>query len=106
MGRCTKTILERNRILKRINGAEGFCLYDLEKFRDESEKDVILEGSTKLPSDVDGELFFDIVDWWLKCLEEMVDMLAGAQWNVHLDDMELKWSEKEHSFCVDDTVEN
>ncbi len=57
MGRCTKTILERNRILKRINGAEGFCLYDLENFRDESEKDVILDGSTKLPSDVDGEFF-------------------------------------------------
>ena len=53
-----------------------------------------------------GDFFFDIVDWWLKCLEEMVDVLAGAQWNVHLDDMELKWSEKEHSFCVDDTVEN
>ena len=75
MGRCTKTILERNRILKRINGAEG-------------------------------RFFFDIVDWWLKCLEEMADMLIGAQWNVHLDDMDLKWSEKEHSFCVDDTVEN
>ena len=75
MGRCTKTILERNRILNRINGAEG-------------------------------RFFFDIVDWWLKCLEEMADVLIGAQWNVHLDDMELKWSEKEHSFCVDDTVEN
>ncbi len=42
----------------------------------------------------------------MKCLEEMADVLIGAQWNVHLDDMELKWSEKEHSFCVDDTVEN
>ena len=39
-----------------------------------------------------------IVDWWLKCLEELVDVLPGAEWDVHLDDMDFEWSEEEHSF--------
>lgn len=80
---------------------EGFCIYDLETFKDEDDKDIILDGSTKLPTDVDEELYFNIIDWWLKCLEELVDVLIGAQWDVHLDDMNFKWSEEEHSFIPD-----
>ena len=78
---------------------EGFCIYDLKNFRDEN--DIILDGSTKLPSDVDEELCLNILDWWLKCLQEIVDVLIGAQWNVHLDDMNFKWSKEEHCFFPD-----
>ena len=77
---------------------EGFCIYNLDKDRKGYEDDVILDGSTKLPTDVEGELYLKIVDWWLKCLEELVDVLPGAEWNVHLDDMDFEWSEEEHSF--------
>ena len=80
---------------------EGFCIYDLEKDRSGYEDDVILDGSTKLPTDVDGELCLKIADWWLKCLEEIVDVLKGAQWDVHLDDMNFEWSEEEHGFIPD-----
>ena len=80
---------------------EGFCIYDLGKSRSKEEEDVILSGSTKLPSDVDVELCMEIVVWWLKCLEEIVDVLVGAQWKVHLDDMDFAWSEEEHGFVPD-----
>lgn len=77
---------------------EGFCIYDLEKDRIGYEDDVILEGATKLPPDVDWELYMEIMDWWLECLEEMVDVLTGAEWDVNLDDMDFEWSEEKHSF--------
>lgn len=80
---------------------EGFCIYDLTKSGDGYEEDVILDGSTKLPADVDGELVLNIVDWWLKCLEEIAGVLVGAQWDVHLDDMDFKWSEEEQGFVPD-----
>lgn len=28
-------------------------------------------------------------------------MIKLAQWNVHLDDMNFKWSEEEHGFAPD-----
>jgi hypothetical protein len=67
----------------------------LEKDRHESEKDVIFSGATKLPPDVDQELFFDIINWWLECLSEITDMLPGAQWHVHIDDTVLEWGEED-----------
>lgn len=60
-----------------------------------------MDGATKLPTDVEGDLILQILDWWLKCLEEIADVLIGAQWNVHLDDMNFIWSEEEHGFVPD-----
>ncbi len=77
---------------------EGFCIYDLEKDQSESEEDVILSGATKLPPDVDAEACMDILGWWLECLEEIVAVLTGAQWEVNLDDLSFEWSEEEHGF--------
>lgn len=80
---------------------EGFCIYDLEKDTSGREDDVILDGSTKLPSNVDEELCLNILEWWLKCLGEIAGVLNGAQWDVHLDDMSFEWSEEENGFIPD-----
>lgn len=75
---------------------EGFCMYDLDKFSDESRENIILNGSTKLPLDVDEGLFLDIVKWWSKCLQEITDTLPGSQWDVHIDDVVVDWREDVH----------
>lgn len=81
---------------------EGFYIYNLEKFEDVKEENIIFDGSTKLPTDIDGEFLLNVVDWWLKCLEEIAGVLVGAQWNVHLDDIvNFKWVEAEHGFFPD-----
>lgn len=72
---------------------EGFCIYDMEKDRQESEKDVIFSGATKLPPD--GEQVFEILNWWLECLSEITDTLPGAQWHVNVDDTVLEWGEED-----------
>ena len=76
---------------------EGFCVYDLDSFRDESEKDVIFSGATKLPTvdEDDIQILFDITDYWVKCLDEITKALPGAAWEVNLDDMEMIWDEEE-----------
>ena len=73
---------------------EGFCIYDLEKDRDEWEQDVIFSGATKLPLEAPPFLF-QIANWQLNCLEEISNILPGAQWHVHLDDLDLEWTEEE-----------
>lgn len=75
---------------------EGFCIYDLDSFRDESEENVIFSGATKLPT-VEGDdisILFDIVSYWIKCLDEITRALPGAEWEVNLDDMEMVWDEE------------
>ena len=34
-----------------------------------------------------------IANWQLDCLEEITNVLPGAQWRVHLDDLNLEWTE-------------
>lgn len=75
---------------------EGFCIYDSTEAMNESEADVIFSGSTKLPTDGDQIFLFKILNWWLMCLGEITDLLHGAQWHVHLDDMDLPWEEDAH----------
>ena len=70
---------------------EGFCIYDWEAVGGEEEKNVIFSGATKLPPIEDMNSFFQIANWWLKCLGEIPDHLPGAQWDLHLDDMPLEW---------------
>ncbi len=77
---------------------EGFCIYDWDMPEEGKDEYIILDGATKLPPDADTELWMNILGWWLECLTELADMLIGAQWNVHLDDMDFKWSEEKH--CV------
>lgn len=74
---------------------EGFCIYDLERDRQNWEQDVIFSGATKLPPE-GPDLIFQIANWWLDCLEEITKALPGAQWHVNLDDFDLEWTEGEY----------
>ena len=75
---------------------EGFCIYNWERVLDEWEKDVIFSGATALPYSDDMNYIFRVVNWWLKCLGEITDILHGAQWHVNIDDSDISWSEEEH----------
>lgn len=88
---------------------EGFCVYDLKSFRDESEKDVIFSGATKLPTvdEDDIDILLSIVNYWVKCLDEITEALPGAAWKVNLDDIEMIWDEENGwGFPADDVKEN
>lgn len=85
-----------DRIIKQYNDEypfgepyEYFGIDNLEKlpYTEDEEGAVILNGSTKLPSNIfDVE---NIVKWWLKCLDEIAEALPGAQWDVHIDDIPI-----------------
>ena len=84
---------------------EGFCIYNLAQERDESEQDIIFSGATKLPP-FDDMIVLHVVNWWLKCLSEITDVLSGAQWHVHIDGGEIEWSENERSFLPIDEFDD
>ncbi len=65
---------------------EGFCVYDLSK---PSEADVIFEGATKLPLDEGEEHFMKVLDYWADCLQEIINILPHAQWDIHIDDADV-----------------
>lgn len=83
---------------------EGFCVYDLDSFRNESEKDVVFSGATKLPTvDKDDiQILFDMINYWVECLDEITKALPGATWDVHLDDMDMIWGEEGWRFPEND----
>ena len=88
-----------NKIIKQYNAKypfgelyEHFGIDDLTKYSyiDEDKNTIILSGSTKLPPDIfDVDFLHDIINWWLKCLNEMTKVLPDAQWNVHIDDITI-----------------
>lgn len=65
---------------------ESFCVYDADEL---TEGDVIFEGATKLPLDEGEEHFAGVLDYWMDCLQEIIDCLAGAQWDIHIDDADI-----------------
>lgn len=65
---------------------EGFCVYDTEEG---AEGNVIFEGSTKLPLDQGVEHCTQVLTYWADCLQEIIDLLPGAQWNIHVDDADI-----------------
>lgn len=65
---------------------EGFCVYDLEE---DAEAYVIFDGSTKLPLNEGEEHCIQVLDYWVDCLQEIIDLLPGAQWNIHVDDADI-----------------
>lgn len=68
-------------------GEEGLYLYD----SDETESDEIVDGSTKLPPDAARVLL--VVGHVLGSVTELRRALPGAQWRVHLDDLDVPWDE-------------
>jgi len=65
---------------------EGFCVYDLDR---PLETDVIFDGSTKLPLDEGEEHLMKVLDYWADCLQEIINILLGAQWHIHVDDTDV-----------------
>lgn len=65
---------------------ESFCVYDLQ---DDFTENVIFTGSTKLPLDEGEEHCFKVLDYWADCLQEIIDLLPDAQWDIHVDDADI-----------------
>lgn len=65
---------------------EGFCVYDLDEF---SEENVIFDGATKLPLDKEEKHFAKVYDYWGDCLQEIIFLLPGAAWDIHIDDVDI-----------------
>lgn len=65
---------------------EPFCVYDLDGT---SEAGVIFQGATKLPLDEGQEHFIDVHDYWTECLQKIIHLLPGAQWHIHIDDLDV-----------------
>lgn len=63
--------------------SEDFVVYETNE-----EADVIFGGATKLPGG-GPRLMFDVANYWLECLDEITDVLAGCQWEVRFDDVDL-----------------
>lgn len=66
---------------------EPFCIYDFDN--DSFEKNVIFDGATKLPLDEGEEHFAEVLDYWTDCLREIIKILSGAEWNIHIDDVDI-----------------
>ena len=65
---------------------EPFCVYDNSN---STKENVIFEGSTKLPLDEGEEHFAEVFDYWGECLQEIITLLKGVEWYIHLDDTEI-----------------
>ncbi len=64
---------------------EDFCVYD----PSEAEADTIFEGATKLPLDKGVDHSLEVLEFWADCLQEIIDLLPGAQWDIHVDDADM-----------------
>lgn len=68
---------------------ESLCLYDLSG----GEGDEILAGSTKLPSHPDR--WMPVLTHVLDSVTELRRAVGGAEWHVHMDDVDVPWDEHE-----------
>lgn len=50
----------------------------------------------------DIQILFDMINYWVECLDEITKALLGATWDVHLDDMEMIWGEEGWRFPEND----
>lgn len=65
---------------------EYFGVYDI---KDGAEENVIFEGSTKLPLDKGAPHCYQVLDYWAECLQEIINLLPGAQWSINVDDADV-----------------
>ncbi|MEU0126930.1 MULTISPECIES: hypothetical protein [unclassified Streptomyces] len=68
---------------------ESLYLYD----SDDSRPDEIVAGSTKMPFDPGAVL--PVLDHVLRSVTELRRALPGAEWRVHMDDLDVPWDEAE-----------
>ncbi|MFF2510240.1 hypothetical protein [Streptomyces sp. NPDC058086] len=69
---------------------EDLCLYDR---GDWSEPDEIVAGSTKLPL-IESRVL-PVIGHVLDSVTELRRALPGAEWHVHIEDVEIPWDEDE-----------
>jgi hypothetical protein len=72
---------------------EDFCLYE-PPF---DSPDTILEGATRLP-DQDEDVFWAAVRHWCEALSQFRRLLPDAEWNVHVDDLDIVWDAEQQAF--------
>ena len=65
---------------------ERFCVYDLDEA---FEEDVIFDGATKLPVHKGIKHFEKVHDYWADCLQDIIYLLPGAKWYIHIDDTDV-----------------
>lgn len=68
---------------------ESLCLYE----DGGSEPDEIVAGATKMP--VDPDLVLPVIAHVLDSVTELRRALPGAEWHVHMDDLDVPWDEDE-----------
>ena len=68
---------------------ESLYLYD----SDDSRPDEVVAGSTKMPFDPGKVL--PVLDHVLGSVTELRRALPGAEWRVHMDDLDVPWDESE-----------
>ncbi|MFE5792163.1 hypothetical protein ACFQ8C_06220 [Streptomyces sp. NPDC056503] len=68
---------------------ESLCLYE----DADHEPDGIVAGSTKLPLDTDRVV--PVMIHVLDSVTELRRALPGADWHVHMDDLDVDWDETE-----------
>ncbi|MGW0781856.1 hypothetical protein [Streptomyces sp. NPDC002913] len=68
---------------------ESLCLYD----GGGGEPSEMLAGSTKMPFEPDRVL--SVLDHVLGSVSELRRAVPGAEWRVHLDDLDVPWDETE-----------
>lgn len=56
--------------------------------------DPIFSGDIRLPFDSVEDGLEEFLDYWLEWLTEITRVLAGAEWEVRLEDVPLIWEEK------------
>lgn len=66
---------------------ESLYLYE----SDDSRPDEVVAGSTKMPHDPGRVL--TVLDHVLGSVTELRRALPGAEWRVHLDDLDVPWEE-------------
>jgi hypothetical protein len=62
-----------------------------------TETGVILEGATKLP-DNSYDALWELVQRWCELLSEVRSVVRGAEWRVHVDDVEIPWNEEAQAY--------
>ncbi|MFE9723823.1 hypothetical protein ACFYQ5_09560 [Streptomyces sp. NPDC005794] len=60
---------------------------------DDSRPDELVAGSTKMTFDPDKALL--VLDHVLRSVSELRRALPGAEWRVHMDDLDVPWDEAE-----------
>lgn len=87
----TTMIDQFNADFKHQDIAESFYVYDY----DEDEPTEIFTGSTKLPITDNFEDTIDTLYYWLDCLTNIRRSIAGGDWHVHMDEVDVEWDETE-----------